>query len=426
MVTTSDQPALESADAGKQDATPVQVPTDGEEATSSGLPVDNSNIDGEKQDVTPDGTSADIEKGPVLDPNIVDWDGPDDPANPINFSGSLKSINVGIVSALTFITPLASSMFAPGVPELMAEFKSTNTLLAGFVVSVYVLGFAIGPLVLAPASELYGRAIIYHICNVGFIIFSVACAVSTDLGMLIAFRFFQGCFGSAPVTNGTLYLHPSLMCPIDVDLLICSPHRRRHNRRPYRTRETRRCNCHLCPRTLTRASHWTCSRRIPRSRSRLAMGLLGPYNDRRILHCHLSSLPARDLYNGAPQAQNCPTYQGNRKHQSALKTRQRSDCETTLRSIYYPTSQDPYHVAYRLRQLTIHWCRLWISIPHVCDLHRRIRRAIQISNQVCGPHISRCWRRIIVRPIHHWRRFRSHPQSQIRTNPRVTFRNHAT
>ncbi|KAL2817760.1 major facilitator superfamily domain-containing protein [Aspergillus cavernicola] len=137
-----------------------------------------------------------------VDPNIVDWDGPNDPGNPVNFSSLTKFTNVGIVSALTFITPLASSMFAPGVPELMEEFESSNTLLASFVVSVYVLGFAIGPLILAPTSELLGREIIYHICNVGFTVFSVACAVSTDLGMLIAFRFFQGCFGSAPVTNG--------------------------------------------------------------------------------------------------------------------------------------------------------------------------------------------------------------------------------
>ncbi|KAL8723833.1 MAG: hypothetical protein Q9181_007154 [Wetmoreana brouardii] len=171
MATTSDQPVLESTNAEKQDATPIQTPTD-------------------------------VEKFPVGDLNIVDWDSPDDPADPMSFSGSIKSINVGIVRGLTFITPLASSMFAPGVPQIMADFKSTNTLLAGFVVSVYVLGFALGPLLLAPASELYGRAIIYHICNIGFIVFTVACAVSTDLGMLIAFRFFQGCFGSAPVTNG--------------------------------------------------------------------------------------------------------------------------------------------------------------------------------------------------------------------------------
>lgn len=198
---------------------------------------------------------TDIEKAPVIDPIIVDWDSPDDPADPINFSGSIKSINVGIVSTLIFITPLASLIFAPSIPEIIAEFNSTNTLLAGFVVSVYVLRFVIGSLVLAPASKLYRRAIIYHTYNIKFIIFTIAYTVSIDLGMLITFRFFQGCFGSAPVTNGILYLPPSLQCPVNVNLLIYSPRRRRHNCRPYRIRETRRRNYHLYPRTLTRTSH---------------------------------------------------------------------------------------------------------------------------------------------------------------------------
>jgi hypothetical protein len=53
------------------------------------------------------------------DANVVWWDGPDDPANPLNFSKWLKVGNIMIVSALCFVTPLASSMFAPGVPDLM-------------------------------------------------------------------------------------------------------------------------------------------------------------------------------------------------------------------------------------------------------------------------------------------------------------------
>lgn len=201
---------------GEGDArTEPQASAEGQKAAGSDiqLPVSSSTTtttDEKKQQTS---THADLENAQVVqtgrgpdpepDTNIIDWDGPDDPGNPINFSTSIKALNLGIVSSLTFVTPLASSMFAPGVPQLMAEFHSDNVLLADFVVSVYVLGFAIGPLVLAPTSELYGRAIIYHICNVGFIVFSVACAVSTNLGMLIVFRFFQGCFGVAPVTNGT-------------------------------------------------------------------------------------------------------------------------------------------------------------------------------------------------------------------------------
>lgn len=100
---------------------------------------------------------TDLEKGPEPkdtegdDPNIIWWNSPDDPANPQNWSNWLKRSNIVIVSAICFVTPLASSMFAPGVPQLMEEFNSTNTELAGFVVSVYILGFAVGPLFLAPA-----------------------------------------------------------------------------------------------------------------------------------------------------------------------------------------------------------------------------------------------------------------------------------
>jgi hypothetical protein len=106
-------------------------------------------------------TEKDVEKGPIprsmastsipdgeteQDPNIIDFDGPDDPANPMNWRFAKKWGMVFLVSAITFLTPLASSMFAPSIPEIMREFKSTNDMLRGFMLSVYVLGFAFGPL----------------------------------------------------------------------------------------------------------------------------------------------------------------------------------------------------------------------------------------------------------------------------------------
>jgi hypothetical protein len=39
-----------------------------------------------------------------IDPNIVDYDGPDDPTNPYNWTKTRKWINGGFLSALTFIT----------------------------------------------------------------------------------------------------------------------------------------------------------------------------------------------------------------------------------------------------------------------------------------------------------------------------------
>ena len=93
-------------------------------------------------------------------------------------------------------------MFAPGAPLLMKEFHQTSETLGTLAVTIYLLGFALGPLVIAPLSELYGRLHIYHACNVIFIAFTIGCALSTDVAMFLAFRFLTGCAGSAPLANG--------------------------------------------------------------------------------------------------------------------------------------------------------------------------------------------------------------------------------
>lgn len=103
---------------------------------------------------------------------------------------------------LTCIRPLASSFFAPGVPQVMASFGVSSNILASLVVSVYIVGFAIGPLIIAPMSELYGRYYVYAICNFFFVVFTICCAVSNSMGVLIAFRVLAGCAGAAPLTIG--------------------------------------------------------------------------------------------------------------------------------------------------------------------------------------------------------------------------------
>lgn len=97
-------------------------------------------------------TAAGDDEAAEQNPNIVDFDGPDDPQNPMNWNVTKKWGMVSLVSAITFLTPLASSMFAPGVSEVMRDFNSTNDMLAGFMVSVYVLGFSFGPLSMSTSN----------------------------------------------------------------------------------------------------------------------------------------------------------------------------------------------------------------------------------------------------------------------------------
>lgn len=169
-------------------------------SSSKGKPVESQPAEKPSNDPS---AQSDTEGNPWLDEDgLVWWEGENDPENPYNWPNWQKYTNAGLISLVTFVTPLASSIFAPGVPDLMVDFKSSNTELAAFVVSVYVLGFAVGPLVLAPLSEMYGRVPVYHVCNVCFVAFTVACAVAPSLEALIVFRFFAGSFGSAPLTNG--------------------------------------------------------------------------------------------------------------------------------------------------------------------------------------------------------------------------------
>jgi multidrug resistance protein len=99
--------------------------------------------------------------------------------------------------------PLASTINASATLDILAHFDSTNQILGTLVTTIFLLGYVFGPIVIAPLSELYGRAILYKICMLFFIVFNVACAVSNSLGSLITFRFLAGIMGSCPVTLGT-------------------------------------------------------------------------------------------------------------------------------------------------------------------------------------------------------------------------------
>lgn len=154
--------------------------------------------DEEKQQDNPTGSTDQS----ITDPNIIDWDGPNDPENPMNWTEKKKWTNIGLMSFITLVTPLASSMLGPGIPNILADFDIHSNILASFVLSIYVLGFAVGPMIIAPMSEMYGRVLLYHIGNIGFLFCTLACALSNSIGMLMAFRLLAGLFGSAALTLG--------------------------------------------------------------------------------------------------------------------------------------------------------------------------------------------------------------------------------
>lgn len=68
-------------------------------------------------------------------------------------------------------------------------------------VSLMVVGFAGGPLVAGPLSEVLGRRPVYVVCGLFYTAFAWAAAEAPNLGSLLVFRFFMGAFGSASINT---------------------------------------------------------------------------------------------------------------------------------------------------------------------------------------------------------------------------------
>ncbi|KNG80145.1 MFS multidrug transporter [Aspergillus nomiae NRRL 13137] len=124
------------------------------------------------------------------------WD--DDPQNPMNWSNAWKRTIIALVAFATFNDAAASSIFTPGVPLVLEEFHTTNPAISPFLISIHVIGFATGPLLFSPLSEIYGRCIVMHISNVTFFFSCILCALSVNVPMLAIARILLGVAGSIP------------------------------------------------------------------------------------------------------------------------------------------------------------------------------------------------------------------------------------
>ncbi|TFK19878.1 MFS general substrate transporter [Coprinopsis marcescibilis] len=125
-----------------------------------------------------------------------------DPDNPRNWTSLKKWTAVVIVAGYCFITPLSSSMMAPGLEQIRETYNIANPTIVALTLSIYLISFAFGPLILSPLSEMYGRTWILHISNLFTTAFNLGCAFAPDTGTLLALRFIAGFWGSAPVAIG--------------------------------------------------------------------------------------------------------------------------------------------------------------------------------------------------------------------------------
>ncbi|TFK23895.1 MFS polyamine transporter [Coprinopsis marcescibilis] len=132
----------------------------------------------------------------------VDWEGPKDPENPRHWTYRKKWSATIIVSLFTFISPVSSSMIAPASPNVAAQFGITSSMLIAMTTSVFILGYAVGPLFLAPLSEIFGRTRVLQLANLFYLAWNIGCSFSQNKNQLIFFRLLSGLGGSAPLAVG--------------------------------------------------------------------------------------------------------------------------------------------------------------------------------------------------------------------------------
>ncbi|KAI4738392.1 MFS transporter [Aureobasidium sp. EXF-12298] len=137
--------------------------------------------------------------GTTDDPYLVIWVS-EDPGNPLNWSKSFKWFVTMTVAMTCFATAFASSAFSGTIRELVYGLHASSELITAGV-SLFVLGFALGPLVWAPLSETIGRQYVFFATFALFTAFLAGCAGVNNIGSLLVLRFFAGSFGSSPFTN---------------------------------------------------------------------------------------------------------------------------------------------------------------------------------------------------------------------------------
>ncbi|KAI9738449.1 MAG: hypothetical protein M1818_005346 [Claussenomyces sp. TS43310] len=125
---------------------------------------------------------------------------PNDRDNPRNWGVARKYYITTFVSLLNVVTCLCVGSTSSAGDSFTSTFGSSDELNTG-ALSTYILGFALGPLILAPLSEYFGRNPVYIGSWFFLVIFQIPVALAPNMATVLVCRFIQGFGGSAPLTN---------------------------------------------------------------------------------------------------------------------------------------------------------------------------------------------------------------------------------
>ncbi|GAA5866346.1 hypothetical protein JCM3774_006624 [Rhodotorula dairenensis] len=135
----------------------------------------------------------------------VEWDGPDDPANPLNWSRRRKWLISWVGIGFCALVSFSVSGYSIAVASVQETFDCSKTI-ALLGITLFTITFGAAPLLLAPLSEVYGRSYIYFFSALVFFLCFLPQALAKSIAVVLVFRFVSGIAGSTAVSlvGGTL------------------------------------------------------------------------------------------------------------------------------------------------------------------------------------------------------------------------------
>ncbi|KAK0464945.1 MFS general substrate transporter [Desarmillaria tabescens] len=133
------------------------------------------------------------------DPFLVTLD-PDEPENPDSWS-RLKKWSITILGGILVLNATFASSAPSGIlPHLMEKYTFSEQV-GVLVISLFVAGFCVGPILWGPLSEEFGRRPIFIVTFFVYMCFQIGMALSQNTASLLVFRFLGGVFAAGPLTN---------------------------------------------------------------------------------------------------------------------------------------------------------------------------------------------------------------------------------
>ncbi|KAI0148863.1 major facilitator superfamily transporter [Pestalotiopsis sp. NC0098] len=124
-----------------------------------------------------------------------------DPDNPRNWSRAYRAWVTFCISFTTWTVVLYSTSYTATISGLKEEFHVQSTTVVTLGVTTYLLGLAAGSLLVAPASELWGRRPVYIVCMIIFTLLVIPSCLATSQAEILIVRFFGALFGAAMISN---------------------------------------------------------------------------------------------------------------------------------------------------------------------------------------------------------------------------------